>query len=163
MAVNSSPSLLDNGQIIKKIFDGSNDSIRISLGSSTGIEVSLDSASGDSVTTVPNLTNSKTSITSASTGVIVPAFSCTGMKSFNLYTITTGAITGTQACTLEVSPSDIDNVWIATTLTVTPNASNAVVVMGTANSAIVARRARVSIASAIGAGTFDIYVVAQAV
>ncbi len=161
MAKNATISQLDSPQVIKRVYDEANDAIRVEVGGGTSFQLNLDATTGDTVGVQGMSTVQKSSITTSSTGVIVPAFSCVGMKSFNLYTITTATLTGAQVCTLEISPSDADNVWIASSLTVTPSGTLNVVVAGTVNSAIVARRARVSIASAISSGTFDIYVNAQ--
>lgn len=163
MALNSNPSLLDSPQIIKRCFDGTNDSVRVNLGDINGLSVSLSAATGDSIINHPDNIAVKASLTSASTGVVIAATSCVGMKTFNLYTNTTATIVGAQACTLQVSPSDTDNVWIDTSLTVTESTVSGTVIAGTINSAIVARRCRVSIASTITSGTFDLYLVAQAV
>jgi len=163
MAQNSSPSLLDSGQIVKRVYDQANDAVRVEVGVGTSFGLSLTADSGDSVLSVPVVSEAKASITSSSTGVIVAAAPCIGMKSFNLYTNTTATITGAQVCTVQVSPSDSDNVWISTSLTITPSTTNGTVVMGTAVTNIVARRVRVSIAAAISSGTFDIYLVSQSV
>lgn len=163
MAVNPSPSQLDASQITQRTFDASNDAIRTVPAETTAFSIELDATDGDSIQVVGTSSSTKASLTNASTGVVVPAASCAGTKSFNLYTKTTATITGPQACTLEVSPHDTDDVWIATTLTITPSATLNDVVMGTANSSIVARRARVSITAAITTGTFDIYLVKQGI
>ena len=84
------------------------------------------------------------------------------MKSFQLYTNTTSAVTGPQALTVQVSPSDTDNVWINTTLTVTPSTTGGTVVMGTENTSIVARRVSVS-TTPLTSGTVDVYLVMQGV
>lgn len=162
MSQNSTPSYLDNGQIIKRIYEESDDAVRVKVASGTEFAVSL-SSSEDSISSQGQSGSTKASLTNASTGVVVAAESCAGYKSFQLYTKTTSALVGPQTCTLEVSPSDTDDVWIATALTVSPSTSNNAVVMGTANSSIVARRCRVSIAAAITSGTFDIYLVKQGV
>lgn len=158
MAQNPTITQLDTAQAMKRTYDESNDAIRTVPASVSGFAITIDAAD-DSISIVGLSSSTKASITNASTGVIIPAFSCAGYKSFNLYTNTTATITGPQVCTLEVSPSDTDNVWIATSVTVTPSTTNGVVVMGTESSSIVARRARVSIAAAITTGTFDIYLV----
>lgn len=163
MAQNNNISLLDSAQILKRVVDPANDSIRVILASGLDLAIELDAADGDNVAVLGKGSSTKASITNANTGVIVAAASCAGMKSFQLYTKTTSAIVGAQACTVEISPSDADDVWIATTLTVTPSTTNGTVVMGTALSNIVARRIRVSIAAAITSGTFDIYLVNQGV
>lgn len=163
MAKNTAVTQLDTGQLIKKVYDEANDAIRVEVGQGTSFGLSITADSGDSVITVPNITEQKASITSANTGTIIAAFPCIGMKSFNLYTNTTSTIVGAQVCTLEISPSDSDDVWISSSLTVTPSLVSGTVVMGTVNSAIVARRARVKITAAVTSGTFNIYCVAQSI
>lgn len=160
MGQNNSPSMLDAPQIVKRIFDAANDSLRVNLGDVNGLSFNL-SASGDTIGVQGVSSSTKASITSSNTGVIIPAMSCVGIKSFQLFTNTTSTITGAQAITVEVSPSDTDDVWKATTLTATESTTNATVIMGTVNSAIVGRRVRVSIASAISSGTFDAYLILQ--
>lgn len=49
MGLNSSVSLLDGGQIVKRAFDGSNDAIRIVPAEVTSMAIELDAADGDSV------------------------------------------------------------------------------------------------------------------
>ena len=159
---NPSPTQLDWNQALKQAYDDNDQSLRVNISTATETAIAISAADNDSVITYPHSVSNKASVTNASTGVIVPAFDCSGMKTFNLFTATTATITGAQVCTLEISPSDTDNVWIATSLTITPSGTNAVVVAGTAISSI-ARRARVSIAAAITTGTFDIYAVAQGV
>jgi hypothetical protein len=159
MAVNPSPSLLDINQISQRTFDSANDAIRMSLGS-TSFAVSLDAADGDNVATKGLSATTKVSLTNASTGIVLPAADCAGYKTFQIYTKTTSTLTDPQVCTLETSPSDTDDVWFATSATVTPSGTNGVAVASTAISAA-ARRARVSIAAAITSGTFDLYLVKQ--
>lgn len=186
MSQNTNITELDGGQAFKRTFDSSNDAIRVDIISSLASSLSIAASDGDTIISVgtengdvggtqhamkvssdgtvinqPNAYAAKASITSATTGVIIPAFSAVGLKTFNLVTKTTATLTGAQACTLEVSPSDTDDVWIASSVTVTESGTLNVVVSGTAAS-IVARRTRVSIAAAISTGTFDIYLVAQA-
>lgn len=163
MSINPIPSLLDAPQIVKRVFNGTNDSIRVNIGDANDLSVTMSALAGDSVNTYPSGTSTKASVTNANTGTILPATSCVGMKSFNLYTRTTATITGAQVCTLEVSPHDTDDVWIATALTITPSTVNGTTVAGTPTTSIIARRCRVTIAAAITTGTFDIYLVAQSV
>jgi len=141
-------SLLSGGQIAKRVFDQPTGSVRVIPSPLTAFEIESTN------------TAQKASVTNTSTGVIVPAFSSVGLKTIALYTHTTSTITGPQVCTLEVSPSDTDEVWIATATTITESATNNAVVMSAIGS-ICARRARVSIAAAITTGTFDIYVVGE--
>lgn len=163
MGLNSNISLLDVAQLSKRVVDSTNDAIRTIPAETTSFAIELDAADGDNVATKGLSSSSKTSLTNVSTGVVVAAFDCSGYKSFNLFTNTTATIVGAQALTFEISPSATDDVWKATTLTITPSTTSGTVIMGTAVSNIVAQRARVSIAAAITSGTFDIYVLQQGV
>lgn len=161
MPLNTPISDLDANQIVKRVFNVADDAIRVSLGDTLGMAMNISSAAGDSITSVGNSITQKASITSANTGTIINAFSVVGMSSFNLYTNSTSAVVGPQAVTLQVSPSDTDNVWIAVSLTATPSTSSGTVVMGTALTNVVARRARVVVAGALTSGTVDVYVVGR--
>lgn len=163
MPTNLQPSLLDAPQIVKRVFNGTNDSIRVNIGDANDLSVTLSAVTGDSVNTYAGGLAAKASVTNASVGLIVAATACVGMKSFIFYTNTTSTITGAQACTLEISPSDTDDVWVASTLTITPSTVNGTIVAGVLDSSFIARRCRVRIAAAITTGTFDIYLVAQSV
>lgn len=185
-AQNPTITQLDVIQAIRRTYDEANDALRVEVAGGVSFAVSLDHT--DSVVVLgtedgtaggtyhalkttttgsplitPNGSSTKVSLTSASTGTVIGPVSCAGMKSFNLYTNTTSTITGAQALTLLISPSDTDNVWIAATLTVTESTTNAVVVKGTTETDVVARRVRVDIAAAISTGTFDAYLVMAAI
>lgn len=160
MATNPSPSQLSPSQIAKKIFDGTNDAIRISLGDATGIAIELSAADGDSVESQVRSVSQKASLTSSSTGVIIAAFDAKDLKRFNIYSKSTSAVVGPQVLTLEFSPHDSDNIWIASSLTITPSTTNGTVVSGTAID-VLARRVRVSTAGALTSGTVDVYLVGQ--
>lgn len=161
MSKNTAITSLDAPQLVKRVYDEANDAIRVEIGTGTTFGLNISADSGDSVVSVPNVTELKASVTHTSPSVIIPASPCIGMKSFQLYTNTTSTITGAQVCTVFLSPSDSDNVWIASTLTITPSTTANTVVMGTVNTSIVARRIEVQIAAPITTGTFDIYFVAQ--
>lgn len=203
MSQNTTPSLLDVHQIVKRAYEETDDAVRVKVASGTSFSVALAASDNDSVivvgttdgtvsgtqkalklsssgvalvdgsavtqpisgsitNTASTLTPQKASLTSASTGVVIPAVSVVGMKTFNLVTNTTSTIIGAQVLTLEISPHDTDNVWVATGLTVTPSLTSGVTAIGTVLSTV-ARRARVSIAAAITSGTLDVYLIAQGV
>ena len=176
-------TLLSASQVNKRVFDESSDAIRVVQAASTSYAIETSAADGDSMLMVgtadaslsgtqsvlkvasdgsltANFSSSaqKASVTTGS-GVILPAFSVAGMKTINIFSNTTTLITTPHVCTLEISPSDSDNVWIATSLVITPSSAVGAVA-GTAISSC-ARRARVSIAAANTNGAFDIYAVAQ--
>lgn len=154
-------SLLNGGQIAKRVFDESIGAVRIIPSEGTEFSIELSASDGDSVQTQSVQSAQSAAIAHANTGVVIAAFSVVGLTKVALYTATTSTIVGSQVCTLEVSPSDSSNVWIATSATITPNLTNGVVVY-TAPVTISARRARVSIAAAITSGTFDLYAIASA-
>lgn len=159
MALNPSPSQLSFQQIAQQTFDSTNDSVRMVLGSSTDLAISLDRT--DQVTTFAANLSSTADITSASTGVLIAAADASGYKNVNLHVKTLTTIVGPQVLTLEYSPHDTDNVWIATTLTITPSLTANNIVTGTAITTLLARRFRVSTAGALTSGTAKLYLVAQ--
>ena len=153
---------LTGEHVLREAFDLTNGALKTVPSAATSFSIELNADDGDSVISRAESASQKASITNAQSGVIVPEFSSVGIKSITLYTKTTLAITGSQVCTLEVSPSDSDDVWIATSLTITPSATLNTVITSTPIS-IVARRARVSIAASITTGTFDIYAVGHSI
>lgn len=147
--------------VLRSSWDETHEAIKVIPSAATDFAIELSAADGDTVASEGEQKNAtKVSITNASTGVVVPAYDVSGMKSFQIYVKTTATITGPQALTLEVSPHDSDNVWLATTVTATPSGTlNTVVASSIGNG--IARRARVSIAAALTTGTADIYLIAQ--
>lgn len=153
-------SQLDSSQILREAWDDTLGGLKTVPASATTFSVELSHADGDSVLTVGNAQQASANITSASTGVIIAEFDCTGYKSFNLFSKTTSTIVGAQTVTLEISPAASGDVWFATTLTLTPSTVNNTVLMGTLSS-FIAKRARASIASTITSGTATIYLLTQ--
>lgn len=151
-------SKLDASQIIQSAFDDANGAIRTIPGTLSSYALQLDANSGDSIRTVADSITQKVSITNANSGVILMPFSIIGLRTISLTTNTISDITDQQVCTLQISPSDTDDVWSDTSLTITADATTGVVVAGSEVS-VCARRARVTIADAITSGSFDLYVV----
>lgn len=154
-------SELDPAQMLRMAFNEVDSTFQVELGANSGMDIQLDSVT-DSVSVEGVSSSTKVSLTSASTGVVLGPVSCVGMKSFTLYTNTTATVASGQLCTLQVSPSDTDNVWFSTAVTITPSGTAATVVQATPSSAIIARRARIS-TTAIASGTYDLYLVMQGV
>jgi hypothetical protein len=153
---------LDANQVLKNSYDEATASLKTIPSSATSFSVELSAADGDSVIIQSLKSSTVVSLTNASTGVVLAEFDCSDLNKFNLYTETTTTIVGAQVCTLELSPADSGDVWVATALTITPSLTDEVVVMGTALSNVLARRARVSIAAAITSGTFNLHLIGQA-
>jgi hypothetical protein len=156
---NPNPNIndLDAPQCIQRAFDGDNDALRMELASGVAFDVTL-SQSSDSVTIYPvSISDVSYSVNATSSTIVLGPVNCTGVKSFQLYTNTTTTITGPEAYTLQVSPSDTDNVWYSTSTTVTPSVTVGVVEASTVNTGIVARRAQVIMSIPITTGTFDLY------
>jgi len=154
-------TMLDHPQVIRSVFDETTQSLRTVPGSTTAFEIELSADDGDSAKIQGRSKDaSKVSITSSNTGVVVPALDCEGMKSFQIYVKTTTAITTPQVLTLQLSPHSTDDVWFSTTCTVTPSSTLNTVVASSLFTGI-AKRARVSIASAISDGGADIYLNVQ--
>lgn len=101
----------------------------------------------------------KVSLTSSSTGTVIAATPCLGMKTFIIGTKTTGTILGIQQCSLQISPHDTDDIWQAAA-TVNASLVNQTVVT-TAPVTWAGKRLRVTIGGAILSGSFDLYVSAS--
>lgn len=89
---------------------------------------------------------------------VVGPVSAIDTKTANLYCTTTQAISGSQAITVEASPSDSGDTWVATSITATPSATVGTTVSGTA-ATVVARRLRAKIAASITSGIATCYLV----
>lgn len=154
-------SQLDANQCIRSAYDDTSNTLRTSLPALT-TEIELDATDGDSVISYTlNTQQQATGIDNSATGTVLAEFDITGLKNFNLYTKTTTAIVGAQLLTVEVSPTDSGDVWVDTSLTITPSTTLNVVVAGTTETNVVARRARVKTAAAITSGVYDLYLVGQ--
>lgn len=152
---------LDANQVIQREHDEASSSKQVTIVNSA-ISMELDAADGDSVLTHNNqFTASATALDNTATGVVVAEFDVDGAGVINLYSHTITTITGPQLLTLEISPTDTGDIWIATSVTATPSTTAGNVVMGTAKTDLIAKRARVSIASAITSGTFSVYVLGR--
>lgn len=147
--------------ILRKAWSSADQALKMVPSSTTSFSIELDAADGDNIQNIPKDISSKTSITTES-GTVVAAFDVTSIKTLNLYSNTTSNITTPNLLTLQVSPSDTDDVWISTTLTLTPSNTAGTVVMGTPIS-IVARRARVITSSGNTDGAYDLYMVGQSI
>lgn len=184
MAQNPTITLLDAAQVLKRLYDESNDSIRIQMGDSTSFAVELAASDGDNVAalgstdgtmdgtlkvlkvdstgavvlaqTTASTSGSLSNASSAGTSIIAAA-SAVGLKDFYMYAITNTTITDSVLITLQVSPDDSADVWYSTTLTLTPSTTAAVVVAGAAVLSVVARRYRVVCAGPVTSGTATIY------
>jgi hypothetical protein len=154
VAVNSNPSLLDPGQIIKRITDSDHDAIRTVPAETTAFQIELSADDGDSVLVRGDtLALASEELDSASTGVVIAATACVGIKSFQLYGIcndTDGAnLAGDIVASIEVSPSDSANVWHSSGSTVTLGSGQDTgdIVVANILSTLIARRIRVSLTS----------------
>lgn len=155
-------SKLSSEQIFKQVMDETAIALRTIPAADTAFSIELNHADGDSVLSVPNSLSASAAVLTGS-GVVLPVVSAVGIKSINMIVQTNTTITGPQLLTLEYSPSDTTDIWIATTLTLTPSATANVVVAGTALTSLIARRIRVSTASAIAAGSYTLYIVGHSV
>jgi hypothetical protein len=154
-------SLLGSGQIAKHVFDEADGAIRIVPSTGTQFDISLSAADGDSVIFVSQQTTGKVSLTSASVGDVVTPFSVFGEQRITLYTNTTSTITDPQGVEVWISPSDTDNVWFDTGNSIAPDATAGVVAL--TDSSFIARRVKLVMATAITAGTFDLYYIATTI
>lgn len=99
------------------------------------------------------------------TGAVVgPELCALDVSSINLHVKTlTGLTATTPVLTLQYSPASEGDFWIATSVTVTPSASAAAIVSGTAISTLLAKRVRVVFTfAAFTAGSFQMELVGRA-
>lgn len=156
----ASDHMLTSELVLREVYDPVSKSLKTVPSGDTSFSVELDANDGDSVICRTESLSLKVSLSNSDSGIIAPETSSYGLKSVTLYIKTTTAIVGPQVCTLEVSPSDSDDVWLPSSLTVTPSTTLDVVVMATPIN-ILARRIRVRIAASITSGACDLYVVGQ--
>lgn len=154
-------TLLDQNQVLRTAFDETTGALKTVPASATAMQIELSAADGDSIAVQGNVLDPQTvNITSASSGEILAPVSIVGMRSLQLYSQSTSAITGSQPVVVEISPADSGNVWLTTSLTVTPSVTSGAVVAGTILP-VVARRVRLTMASPISSGTATIHLLAQ--
>jgi len=151
-------SKLDANQIIKLEHDDASSSKKVTI-QNAEISMELNASDGDSVLVVNNsVSASATALDNTDTGIIVAEFPVDGAGVINMYVRTDTLLAGPQVITLEISPVAAGDVWMDSTVTVTPSTSAGVMLRGTAETDLVAKRARVKIAAAITSGTFSVYV-----
>jgi hypothetical protein len=150
---------LSADQAIKSAYDESSQALKTIPAAATSFSVELSADDGDSVSAFRRQLASKTSLTNANSGTIVAAFDVAGINIINMHSNTTATITGAQVCTLQFSPHATDNIWINTSITLTPSTTSGTIVSGTQIANLNAVRCRVIIAAAITTGTFDLYIV----
>jgi hypothetical protein len=147
---------LDSAQIDKRVFDPANDANRVVLADLHSMSISL-SSSEDSITSVPTSLAAKgSSQVSDSIEVILP-IPCIGMKSFQLVLNGSEDVVGGE-CSLSVSPSDSDDVWV-----VIQQFSIAPKVMASSPVNALGRRLKVQLSTPLTQGSLDAYVMAQSV
>lgn len=151
---------LSSEHVLREVYDPTTGSLKTTPSNSTSFEIEVSADDGDSVLTRKEQNDVKVSLDNTNSGVIIPAFQVSGKSDITLYTKTTSTITGPQLCSVQVSPSLTDDVWLTIGSGVTPSTTLDVVVMSS-NIQIVAKRVRVIIASSITSGSFDLYVVTQ--
>lgn len=154
-----SSSKLDFGQIIKAVYDDVTGGLKTTPSSATSFSIELDAADGDSILSYKRQLASKTSVTNAAASIAVAAFDTAGLNFINMHSNTTTNIVGAQLLTLQYSPHATDDIWINTSITLTPSASSGTIVSGTQIANLNAVRCRVITAAAITSGAYDLYIV----
>lgn len=150
---------LSADQVLKHSFDEATGSLKTIPAAATSFSIELDAADGDSVISHSRQLQVKGSVTNAAATVAVAPFSVEGIKRINMHSNTTATITGPQLLTLQFSPHATDNIWINTSITLTPSTTLNTVVSGTQIDTLNAVRCRVITAAAITSGSYDLYIV----
>lgn len=179
MSVNPSITLLDGGQIIKRVYDEPNDAVRVEVAGGTSFAVTLDhtdsvvalgtedgaaggtyhalkvSSTGVVLVQGNAVTGTSAALSSASSGVVIAAFSTAGIKSYQIYAQVTAehsaaaGTTGDIVARLDISPAASGSVFYQTSTTLTVPGSTALnaVVVGTILSSFVGMRAQLTLTS----------------
>jgi hypothetical protein len=151
---------LSADQVLKNSFDEVTGSLKTTPSSATTFSIELDANDGDSVTTYRRQLSSKTAgLNNTNTGTVVAEFSVAGITVINMHSVTATTISGPQVLTLQFSPHATDDVWINTSVTLTPSTTAGNIVSGTQISTLNAVRCRVRTAAAITSGSYDLYIV----
>jgi hypothetical protein len=144
-------------QIAQASFDVPNQAVRMVMASNLVFQ--FDSAT-DSITAVANAPSESAVVPSgtATSTVVVAPFDVSQTTTLNMFTNTTSPLTETgSAVTLQLSPSDTDNVWISSSLVVNPSDADGIVA-GTPIYTNGYRRAQVLFTtSSYTAGSFTVY------
>lgn len=147
MSQNSTISQLDAGQIVKRIYDESNDAIRIEVAGGTSFAVALDSSdnivalgtedgtvsgtahalkvdtSGNLSIRADSISGATASLSSASSGVVLAAISSSGIKSYQIYAqviaedVPAAGITSNITARIDISPSTSGSNFFQTSTT----------------------------------------------
>lgn len=147
-----SQSTLDPVHIIKTAYDDTTGAFKTIPASATSYEIELSAADGDNVTAKLDLLSVAGSVGTGSSGAVVAATACTGIRSFALYSTSDSAITGAPTLTIEVSPDDSGTNFVSTGVTLVPSGSSGVTVKSTI-AVEVARRVRVTTSGATATGS----------
>ena len=159
MEKNPNISNLAATAIANKVFDEKRESVRVHLSEGISAKLSLN-ATTDSIAVVVPTVSAKVSIVPGPNSVLLGPISIVGIAKLAMYCNTTSPIATTATFTLEVSPSDIDEVWIAKN-TISPCLSAGNCGDSVTSFPIVARRARITCIGGIPDGSCDLYLVGQ--
>jgi hypothetical protein len=154
MALNTPITKLDAAQIAPRVFQVADDSIRVTVGAGSDFAISLDAAE-DSVSTQAVSVYDEADVDDTTPiGILIEA-SAVGMSQVQLFCKTTTTIVDPRLLTVQVSPLDTGDFWVASGLTLTPNTTQDAT-SATSIASFVAQRVRVICTQAITSGAFTI-------
>ena len=138
-------SVLNQAQILNKSFNESKDALRMELVDALNTAIQLH-ASEDSITSVPLSLCHKSSLIAGVSGVVLGPVSIVGIAKLQMVV---GGSSADAALTLQVSPSDADDVWVDVANSVGSGKPSMSI-----QTAVTARRARITGSSD---GALDVY------
>ncbi len=137
MATNPNVTELDASQVIQRMYDADNDAMRVSMGS---VDLAI---VGDTLSASGTMTN-------GTTGQVIAATACAGIKEFQVYATATTATTGTIEVRIDVSPdpTPLTTTWYQSAVTLTLGSSS-IGVMGVSSilNSLIAQQVEVTIVS----------------
>lgn len=149
-------SNVDTSQILRYVYDDETNSLRLIL--AAPIDFSLQS-SQDSIST-QGISISASGSTGGPDSIIIGPLDASGMKSFQLYAKSNGALATGAIGILEVSPSSAGDVWFSTSASLTSGLSSGEVVAGLIHETL-AKRVRVKISQLPNSSSVDYFLVMQ--
>lgn len=151
---------LDLNQAMKRVIDSQEDAFRVMVASGTDFEIALDEADGDSVAIRKMLDSASGELTSLSaSGQFISEIDVEGFSEFQILAKINSAISGSCTLTLEVSPVESGNIWLATAITMSVTGSSDIF---SAKDTSLVKRIRVTAGpNSISSGSASIYLMAR--
>lgn len=153
-------SSLDHSQVLRIAFDEASGALKTipSTGTVTVIQLSADQGDSIGIEGVQTTTSANIASTGA-TGVLIGPLSCSGMRSFQLYSYTAASGATGAIANIDYSPDGIH--FLASNIAVTSSTSLSGMVVSSLDSSHIAQSVRVSVTQLPSSGSANYYLIMQ--